>query len=84
MSAAYRKLGRLPLDVFEGLVTTEDPQLLSAEELRSVICEKLKRFRVRVRHGGTATASIKTVGELLRVSRRTLLQALDPLLTYRK
>ena len=84
MSAAYRKLGRLPLEVFENLVATEDPQLLTAEELRSAVCEKLKSFRIRARYGGVAKVSVVNVGELLRVPRRTLLHALDPLFTYRK
>lgn len=88
MSASQRKLTRLPFEVFENLISTqqeqEQAQSMTPEELRSAICDKLKRFRVRSRNGGTTTMSLKTVGDLLMASPLNLLQALDPLLTYGK
>lgn len=86
MSASHRKLARLPLEVFENLLVTMEEQDLTPQDLRSAICGKLKRFRVRSRHGsGTSTTvSLKTVGDLLRTPPFTLLQALDPLLTFGK
>jgi hypothetical protein len=85
MSASHRKLARLPLEVFDDLMVTEQTQTMSPQDLRFAICEKLKRFRVRSRrHGGATTVSLKTVGDLLRTAPFTLLQALDPLLTFGK
>ena len=88
MSASHRKLCRLPLEVFDDLlVTMQGVQTMTPQDLRSAICEKLKRFRVRSRqYGGTTTTtmSVKTVGDLLRTPQFTLLQALDPILTFGK
>ena len=91
MSAAHRKLTRLTLDIFQdlpGCTSTnknhDDISQVKAEELRAAICEKLKRFRIPSRNGGTRTVSLTTVGDILRTSPLTLLQALDPLLTYGK
>lgn len=84
MSACHRKLARLPLEVFEDLQTTNPAEqtLTLAAELRATICERLKRFRIRSRNGGTQSMSIKTVGDLLCTPRFVLLQAMDPLLTF--
>ena len=89
MSASHRKLCRLPLEVFNDLqMNIQGVQhTLTPQDLRSAICEKLKRFRVRSRqYGGTTitTMSVKTVGDLLRTPQFTLLQALDPILTFGK
>ncbi len=85
MSAAHRKLTRLPLEVFQDLIVNDQEQQMTPEDLRAAICDKLRRFRVRSRNaGGTTTISLKTVGDLLLTSPLTLLQALDPLLTYSK
>jgi len=58
--------------------------ILTPEELRRTICDKLKRFRVRSAHPKfkPTSTSVTTVGDILRVSPWTLLLALDPLLTY--
>jgi len=84
MSASHRKLTRLPLEIFGNLLTTETQQEMTPHDLRHNICEKLKRFRVRSKYGSVTTASVKTVGDLLRTSRCTLLHVLDPLLTFGK
>jgi RecA/RadA recombinase len=108
MSASHRKISRLPLSVFQDLITR--PPLNNngiidehdAERLKYTICNRLKRFVVRNngrknknnrtvggRGGGgisgispSSTCSIKTIGQLLRLSKCTLLFALDPILTY--
>lgn len=84
MSASHRKLSRLPLEIFENLLTrkeTLDPPR-PPEILRCLICTRLKRFPIQSGNGVSTTASIKTVGDLLVASKRTLLLALDPLLTF--
>ena len=82
MSASHRKISRLPLEVFENLDFHKTPP----ETLRSSISSRLKRFPVvknsGSRNNNTNSASVKTIGDLLRTSKRTLLNALDPLLTY--
>jgi hypothetical protein len=80
------------LEVNEGVATTgrNSGSSMPPEELRRLICERLQRFRARLpqpyyyRSTSTKTVSIslKTVGDLLRVSPRTILHALDPLLTH--
>ena len=85
MSASNRKITRLPLDIFRDL----DSDSTDPESLRSTICGRLKRFPVKVvsRNGSsktTTSATVKTVGDLLRTSKGTLLRALDPHLTYGK
>lgn len=83
MSASNRKLSRLPLEIFRNL----DSNSTNPEELRSAICSRLRRFPFRPssrKKGITSSASVKTMGDLLRTSKRTLLYALDPLLTYGK
>ena len=126
MSASNRKLVRLPVEIFEDLISYDDQQeqrladdvvaeegstsasnqdrchQAAAEKLRSKICFRLKRFRpipinkssrraVGSTGGGNqnmsttssaVTLSIKTVGDLLQTSKRVLLHALDPILTY--
>jgi RecA/RadA recombinase len=119
MSACQRKISRLPISVFQDLITRpplkerdDDP-----ESIKSSICKRLKRFRIRnrnegrnshsssssssnnnnnnnnakhkLRRGGMGTSlpttrasSIETIGQLLRLSKYTLLLALDPVLTY--
>jgi hypothetical protein len=133
MSASHRKLARLPLHIFEGVIVVvdddDDPDddrlpvlrrrcdpnndknnattrststststsqstskctstststTTPEEELRAKICFRLKRFPVKSRAGVSKGVSIKTVGDLLRASKRTLLQALDPIFTYGK
>lgn len=82
MSASHRKLARLPLEIFDNLQGGEET--LSPEELRSAICDKLKRFRTRHTHhkARSVSTSLKTVGDFLRASPLTVMQALDPLLTF--
>lgn len=82
MSASHRKISHLPLDVFENIVTRQIDPPRPAKELRSSIVLRLKRFPIKTGNGVSTSASIKTIGELLRTSKRTLLYALDPLLTY--
>jgi len=89
MSAARGSLIRLPLGIFEDLLTgrehEEDENVPeSALELHTAVCEKLENFRRKLRNGTTTVDSIKTVGSLLQLSIPTLIQALDPLLTYGK
>lgn len=94
MSASHRKISRLPLPVFQDLITR--PPLEGRDDdpkrLKFTICNRLKRFVVRTgsrnkkRTGGgmssTTTCSIKTIGQLLRLSKSILLVVLDPILTY--
>jgi RecA/RadA recombinase len=107
MSASHRKISRLPLPVFQDLITRpplnnnkdNDIDEHDPERLKSIICNRLKRFVVRnngrknknnrIGGGGgisgispSSTCSIKTIGQLLRLSKCTLLFALDPILTY--
>jgi DNA-directed RNA polymerase alpha subunit len=89
MSASHRKIARLPLEVFDNLLVTpqeeeeQQQHQFDPEVLRSSICARLKRFPIKSRNATTtSTRSVKTVGDLLRTSKRTLLHALDPLLTY--
>uniref|UniRef100_A0A7S4EQW2 RecA family profile 1 domain-containing protein n=1 Tax=Pseudo-nitzschia australis TaxID=44445 RepID=A0A7S4EQW2_9STRA len=103
MSASHRKISRLPLSVFQHLITRPplDGREDDPETLKANICKRLKGFRVRNsardrnnnkkrnRGGGsgisspaTTTRSIKTIGQLLRLSKYTLMVALDPILTY--
>jgi RecA/RadA recombinase len=107
MSASHRKISRLPLPVFQDLITRpplNDKDAIDEhdpERLKSAICNRLKRFVVRnngrknknsrTAGGGgggisgispSSTCSIKTIGQLLRLSKCTLLFALDPILTY--
>jgi RecA/RadA recombinase len=100
MSAGQRKISRLPISVFQDLITRpsleerdDDP-----ESIKSTICNRLKRFRIRNngrnknknKHGRglgislptTTACSIKTIGQLLRLSKYTIMLALDPVLTY--
>jgi hypothetical protein len=90
MIASNRKLSRLPLGIFEDLLTrhaaeghteNDDPA-----DLKSAICSRLRRFPVTTvnKHGGrsSTTCSIKTVGQLLQYSKYSLMVALDPILTY--
>jgi RecA/RadA recombinase len=100
MSAGQRKISRLPISVFQDLITrppleerADDP-----ESIKFTICNRLKRFRIRNngrnkhknKHGRgmgislptTTTCSIKTIGQLLRLSKYTIMLALDPVLTY--
>lgn len=84
MSASHRKIAHLPLDVFDNLITRQLDPPRTAEELRSAIVSRLKRFPIKTGKGVSTSASIKTISELLRTSKRTLLLALDPLLTYGK
>jgi RecA/RadA recombinase len=84
MSASHRKLSRLPLEVFENLLTRQeafDPPR-TPEILRSLICTRLKRFPIQSGNGVSTSARIKTIGDLFRTSERSLLVALDPLLTF--
>lgn len=100
MSASYRKISRLPISVFQDLITRPDLERLydNPEIIKSTICDRLKRFRVKNdgrnkrknMHGRklgissptTTTCNIKTIGQLLRLSKYSLMIALDPLLTY--
>lgn len=109
MSASHRKISRLPLPVFQDLITrlplnnNDSIDEHDPERLKSAICNRLKRFVVRnngrknknsrTAGGGggggrisgispSSTCSIKTIGQLLRLSKCTLLFALDPILTY--
>jgi hypothetical protein len=76
----------------EGVPTTtgrKSGSTMPPEELRRLICERLQRFRARLPQPyyyrsstKTVSISLKTVGDLLRVSPRTILHALDPLLTH--
>ena len=100
MSAGQRKISRLPISVFQDLITRppleerdDDP-----ESIKFTICNRLKRFRIRNngwnknknKHGRgmgislptTTTCSINTIGQLLRLSKYTIMLALDPVLTY--
>jgi hypothetical protein len=90
MSASNRKLSRLPLQIFEDLVTRppiesrkDDP-----ESLKSAICSRLKRFPIpSTKKNGirtSTTCSVKTIGQLIRLPKSLLLGALDPILTYGK
>jgi hypothetical protein len=88
MSASKRKISRLPLHVFQDLIT-RPPDISRNDEpesLKSTICSRLKRFPVRGsgnKMGKTSTiCSVKTIGQLLRLSKSALLLALDPILTY--
>jgi hypothetical protein len=89
MSASHRKISRLPLHIFEDLVTRPpvDSRKDDPESLKSVICGRLKRFPLKSmnKKNGTRssmTCTVKTIGQLLRISQYTLLLALDPILTY--
>ncbi len=69
--------------------TTTSRNSIPPEELRRLICERLQRFRTRIPqpyhyHSSfkTVSMSLKTVGDLLRVSPRTIMYALDPMLTH--
>eukprot|EP00934_Nitzschia_sp_Nitz4_P005925 Nitzschia sp. Nitz4//scaffold112_size70979//11357//12759//NITZ4_005893-RA/size70979-augustus-gene-0.78-mRNA-1//1//CDS//3329533238//5915//frame0 len=80
MSASHRKLHRLPLSIFEDLSTSElskDPS-----HLKTSVTERLKRCRARSKRGTSKTLTITTVEDLLHTPRITLLQALDPFLTF--
>ena len=100
MSACQRKISRLPISVFQDLITRpplenrdDDPKTIKAD-----ICNRLKRFRMRnvarnkhknQRRSGagissptTTACSIKTIGQLLCLSKYTIMTALDPILTY--
>ena len=90
MIASNRKLSRLPLHIFDNLLTrsaaqTDDDENAAAT-LKAAICSRLKRFpTVTVAKNGSrssSTASIKTVGQLLQFPKYSLMVALDPLLTY--
>lgn len=88
MSTSHRSLARLPLEVFDDLITRPNDIPEDAAVLRNAICNKLKKFpekssRQRPNHGMVVFDSITTVGGLLtRISKPTLLRVLDPLLTY--
>lgn len=105
MIATNRKLSRLPIQIFENLITRPLPaQTISEEEhaaaaaaerLKTTICNRLRKFSIVIKqssfrnthynyHARSTTGSIKTVGQLLRYSKMTLLLALDPILTYGK
>eukprot|EP00536_Pseudo-nitzschia_multiseries_P008586 jgi/Psemu1/325273/estExt_fgenesh1_pg.C_2200006 len=101
---SYRKISRLPLSVFQDLITRPPVENRddNPESLKANICKRLEGFRVRVRNsardrnrnknnggGGsgislsaTTISSIRTIGQLLRLSKYSLMLALDPILTY--
>ncbi|KAG7346880.1 DNA repair and recombination protein radA [Nitzschia inconspicua] len=91
MIASNRKLSRLPIHVFEILITRPPHEARNdkPDHLKMAICNRLRKFPVKSSHmkqygrsSTTTTASIKTVGQLLRCTKITLLLALDPILTY--
>lgn len=85
MSAANRALARLPEGIFEDLVTLDRDKVPdSPEKLRNAICAKLKSVPRKTRNSVAVYDNIKTVGALLRLSKRDLLRALDPILAYGK
>ena len=90
MSASHRKISRLNVEIFQDLVEGQ-----KKEQLKTAICNRLKRFAVRTTGGirkeqkrnangisSSSTCSIKTIGQLLRLSPSILLVVLDPILTY--
>jgi hypothetical protein len=82
MSASHRRIARLPLSVFDNLITRPHDHV-DPEALRSAMCSKLKKFPVKSRNGSSMSfTSVKTVGALLQTPKKTLLQVLDPLLTF--
>ena len=85
MSAAHRKISRLPVEIFEDLVTRPgavgSEGSSTPEALRTAICAKLKHFPVKSRNGTAAFSSVKSARSLLETPRIVLLKALDPLLT---
>jgi RecA/RadA recombinase len=81
MSASHRKLSRLPLSIFDNLSSSVEES--SSEVLKTGICRRLKRFPIQSgKTGISISCSIKTIGDLFRANKRTLLYALDPLLTF--
>lgn len=86
MSAARGSLTRLPLGIFEDLLIGREYEEgeNDALNLRATICEKLISFRRKLRNGTTTVDGIKTAASLLQLSIPSLVQALDPLLTYGK
>lgn len=88
MTSTHRSLARLPLHIFENLQyqSQQQQQIIIDEEeatskLRSSICTKLRQPPRSLRD---AKEPITTVGSFLKLSLITLLQLLDPLLTYGK
>jgi hypothetical protein len=81
MSVGNKSLARLPLELFEGILVDRSNPPTSAA-LRSDICGKLKSFSRKRPNGVSTNESVTTVGQLLQLSRLSLLRILDPLLTY--
>ena len=98
MSASHRKISRLPISVFQDLITRPQRKSIDSKSLKSSICNRLKKFRVKndsrskrkdidpkasgISSSTITTNSIQTVGQLLRLPKYTLVLVLDPILTY--
>ena len=84
MSIAHRSIARLPLEIFEDLAKCSiNEEQWTSVELRDKIASRLKAHQTKRKYD-TVHLKITTVGPLLRVSLRSLLRTLDPLLTYGK
>lgn len=79
MSCSFRRLNRLPLSIFEDLQHISENHFGDAATLRASICMKLAKNQNR---GKESSESVTTVGSFLKISCATLVQVLDPLLTY--
>lgn len=96
MTSSHRSLEHLPSEIFENLVDEEvlclgeddndavNPKTSgspTASLLQQRVCNKLKYFPKRV-GGRVKHKQIKDVGDFLKISETSLVQGLDPLLTF--
>lgn len=85
MAASQRQLARLPLEIFQPFSVEGGDS--DAQAIRQAVCQKLQSVPRKSPHHRAAQSTcsyeeVRSVGALLQLSVPSLVEALDPLLTY--